>query len=240
MRITILGSSHGVPEPHRRCSCAMVQVGDRYYFVDMGMNPIEDLRTRQIPVDAVKGVFITHTHGDHVNGLVGFADLVNWYFKAADPVMLLPEQDVIDLLKQWLPTVNHGPLRELRFACYKEGVIYDDGVLKVTAIRTQHIAVSYAFLLEAEGRKVLFTGDLHHGSPTDFPEIAYSTHLDMVFCESAHFPVTEYKPIFAKCAIGKVCIQHYSPRFDSLLRGFVEEMKPLPVVIASDGTEFNL
>ena len=157
-----------------------------------------------------------------------------------DPVMLLPEQDVIDLLKQWLPTVNHSPLRELRFACYKEGVIYDDGVLKVTAIRTQHIAVSYAFLLEAEGRKVLFTGDLHHGSPTDFPEIAYSTHLDMVFCESAHFPVTEYKPIFAKCDIGKVCIQHYSPRFDSLLRGFIEEMKPLPVVIASDGTEFNL
>ena len=35
----------------------------------------------------------------------------------------------------------------------REGLFYDDGVLRVTAFRTGHIDVSYAFMLEAEGRK---------------------------------------------------------------------------------------
>ena len=63
MNVTLLGTSHGVPEPNRRCSCSMVEVSGRYYFIDMGMNAIDEIVTRQIPVDAVKGVFITQNVG---------------------------------------------------------------------------------------------------------------------------------------------------------------------------------
>lgn len=85
MKITFLGASHGVPEANRRCSCTMVEVSGRYYFVDMGIMAIDELVTRGIPVDAVKGIFITHMHGDHTNGLFSFVDLITWYFKNVDP-----------------------------------------------------------------------------------------------------------------------------------------------------------
>ena len=70
MQITFLGASHGVPEANRRCSCTLIETNGRYYFIDMGVNAIDALRTRGIEVEDVKGIFITHMHGDHTNGLI--------------------------------------------------------------------------------------------------------------------------------------------------------------------------
>ena len=37
MRIVFFGSSHGVPEPNRKCTSVMVEVdGDHRYIIDMG------------------------------------------------------------------------------------------------------------------------------------------------------------------------------------------------------------
>ena len=46
MKITFIGSSHGVPEAHRKCTCIMIEVGENVYFVDMGTSAIDALRTR--------------------------------------------------------------------------------------------------------------------------------------------------------------------------------------------------
>jgi len=72
-------------------------------------------------------------------------------------------------------------------------VIYNDGFLKVTAIQTLHTDRSYAFFLEAEGKSVLFTGDLKHPDE-DFPLIAKEHKTDFIVCESAHFNATDYLP----------------------------------------------
>ena len=60
MRITFLGTSHGVPEAHRHCACMMVECGERIYFVDMGMMAMDALRRRGRPIENVKAIFITH------------------------------------------------------------------------------------------------------------------------------------------------------------------------------------
>lgn len=104
MQITFLGASHGVPEANRRCSCTLIETNGRYYFIDMGVNAIDALRTRGIDVEDVKGIFITHMHGDHTNGLVSFVDLISWYFKTADPEICLPN------LEGFEPSV-HGSKR---------------------------------------------------------------------------------------------------------------------------------
>ncbi len=101
MRITFIGSSHGIPEPNRKCSCTMVEIKGRYYFIDMGTPAIDHIVTAGIPIDAVKGVFITHMHGDHTNGLIHFVDLISWYFKTSDPTIFLPtDQDFPVIAKE--------------------------------------------------------------------------------------------------------------------------------------------
>ena len=77
MKIVFFGASHGVPEPNRRCSCAMIETGEARYFVDMGTQATEQLMTRGIPMDAVKTIFVSHMHGDHTDGLISFVDLCN-------------------------------------------------------------------------------------------------------------------------------------------------------------------
>ena len=182
MQITFLGASHGVPEANRRCSCTLIETNGRYYFIDMGVNAIDALRTRGIEVEDVKGIFITHMHGDHTNGLISFVDLISWYFKTADPEICLPNLEGVEAIRAWLKA-NHCEMRDLRFKKVTDGTIFDDGYLKVTAIPTQHCPDSHAFFVEAEGKAVLFTGDLKHPN-VDFPKIAKEKPTEFIICEA--------------------------------------------------------
>ncbi len=238
MKITFLGASHGLPEANRRCSCTMIEVSGRYYFIDMGIMAIGDLVQRGIRVDDVQGIFITHMHGDHNNGLLHFVDLINWYYTSADPHIYLPKMEALEPMKGWL-AVNGTRWRERKFHQVEPGLLYDDGFLKVTAIATEHIEKSYAYLVEAEGRRVLFTGDLRHPAK-DFPEIARERELDLAVCEAAHFQVEEYLPVLSQCSIQKVVINHWSYWMVPDFRGFEGKLRPIPAVLANDGLEIDL
>lgn len=242
MRIVFFGSSHGVPEANRRCSSAMVEVGDRRYFVDMGTQSIEQLITREIPIESVKGIFFTHMHGDHTDGLISYVDLCSWYFKNTDPAIFLPEpvEDTVAALQAWLKC-NGVAMRPFRFAPVKEGLLYEDEAIRVTAFRTKHTQMSFAYLIEAEGKRVLFSGDLcHKGPEEDFPLSVFEKPLDLAICEVAHFPATKYLPLLAHQEnLKKVCFNHYSHFFQETIYPTMKEL-PMPSLMAADGTEIVL
>ena len=243
MRIVFLGSSHGVPEPHRRCSSTLIEVGESRYIIDMGCQSIEDLINRNISPDSIKGIFITHMHGDHTNGLLSFLDLSSWKFKTVDPVIFLPGQmeDTVNAIRGWIQC-NGVTLRDFRFQPVNEGVLFDDGVIRVTAFRTKHIAYSYAYLIEAEGKRVFFSGDLRTKGPQeDFPMSVLEKPLDLAICESAHFQATAYLPLLqGQTNLKKLCINHYSEyRLSSVLE-MPAALPEIPVLRAHDGMEITL
>ncbi len=238
MKLTFIGTSHGVPEGDRRCACTLIEVGDRRYFVDMGTQAIEDVRRRHLPMESIKGIFITHMHGDHINGLVSFVDLISWYFKTCDPRIVLPNLMGVDVLRAWL-MVNSTTLREdLEFQQTQEGPVFDDGFLKVTAFRTQHIENSFAYLLEADRRRVLFTGDLK-GPEIDFPTAALAEPVDLVIAEAAHFSPLQYQPILEQYEIGRLLVNHYQPRKVPEVWELMGKTQ-VPVELAMDEMEVEL
>ena len=245
MKLIFFGSSHGIPEPNRKCSSTLIEIGENRYFIDMGTQSIEQLITRNIPVESIRSIFITHMHGDHTNGLLSFIDLCCWKFKNAEPTICLPgnlenTKNAIDL---WL-ACNGVKLRPFDFKQVNEGVIFDDGVLRVTAYRTKHIDFSYAYLIEGDGKRVLFSGDLYSKDPAnDFPISVLDEPLDLAICESAHFKATEYLPILKDNKnLKKLCFNHYS----SYLLSSVLEAKKIfdeegtEVILATDGLEICL
>jgi len=237
MRITFIGTSHGIPEPGRKCSCTMIEAGGRYYFVDMGTSAIEDVHTMGVPVDAIGAVFITHMHGDHTNGLIQFADLLTWYYKDASPAIFLPRIEGAKMISDWIGLQYVS--RELDYREVSAGVIFDDGTLKVTAVRTQHCDVSYAYILEGDGKAVLFTGDLKNPG-VDFPEIAKTQPLDLAVCEAGHFPASDYTSVMKEGKIAKVCINHCYPRYLASVNELREAMGDTPVILANDGMVISL
>lgn len=238
MKITFLGSSHGVPEPHRRCTCTLIEVDGKRYFIDMGMMPIEEMVTRGLPVESIQAIFITHMHGDHTNGLLHFADLLSWSFKSADPIFFLPDPEAGTWIEGWL-RLNGSFGRILRFQAVAPGSLFNDGTLKVTALPTQHHIPSFAYLLEAQGKRVICTGDLKHPS-ADFPLEAAQEETHLLVCEAAHFDATDYLPLLRQCQVKRVCVHHHSPKHFASIRQLAAEMAPLPVQAAHDGLEITL
>ncbi|MBO4452632.1 MAG: ribonuclease Z [Clostridia bacterium] len=240
MKITFIGTSHGIPERDRKCSSAIIRIGDRSYFVDMGTQSIEWLRVNDVPVESVKAVFVTHMHGDHVNGLPSFLDLCNWFFTGAEPKIFMPSKEGADALVGWVIALEKRAYRGIEVNTVTEGVIFDDGFLKVTAYRTQHCRNSFAYLLESDGKRVLFTGDLQ--SPAvDFPLKALEKRLDVLICESAHFDPNCYTELFKDHDVGSVYFNHIQPRRIPILEELTESLREtVPAQIAYDGLEIHL
>jgi len=239
MKLTVIGSSHGYPEPNRKCSCLMLEVGRNIYFIDMGTSAVDALHSRGHSMEEVKAVFITHAHGDHTEGLFQFVRLLLSPFKHAEPEIFLPRPELKEVFQAWLKVVRPGYDGQIRYRDYAPGLIYDDGVLRVTAFPTQHCEKSHAFLLEAEDKRVLITGDLRRPG-VDFP--AVSGPLDLLVCESAHFPATEYLPLFDSVQPRRVCVTHYYTPFIPSVLQLLDTLNAqgIPAVMATDNLEFRL
>lgn len=218
MKITFLGTSHGVPAADRCCACTMLEVNGALYFIDAGAPLIDLLIRRGADLNAIRALFTTHMHGDHVNGVLAFADLLNWYFTTARAKIYLTEEEGGRLFRQLITYTQGMELDESRlsFLVEQPGPFYEDENLRVTAIPTRHMASSgrpsYALLIEAEGKRVLFTGDLSHGlREADFPACALGEPIDLMVMEMAHFGIKEAAPYLEKCSAKQLYIQHVFP-----------------------------
>ena len=99
-------------------------------------------------------------------------------------------------------------------------------------------ALSFAYLCEAEGKKLLFTGDLNRNC-LDIPEIAFTEELDFMVIEAAHFRLTERENVFKRVKTKNMVIGHFAPRNDDCVWQFIFDM-PFYTTISEDGMEFEL
>lgn len=247
MKIRFLGTSHGLPAADRFCSSTMIEVNGVVYVIDAG-GPLLDMLVRagKTPVD-VKGIFITHDHADHMAGLYGFLDAVNWYYKEAAMKIFVPEQRVCELLSALLTFVGDRPVDESRI-CWEfveEGLVYEDENIRITASPTDHLKKfgrpAYSYLVEAEGKKIVFTGDISQWlEAEDYPVAAMNQDTDVVICEFAHFTPEQIGVYMEKTKTKQFWFNHVglSKKFDRFEA--IKELGkrvPYPVFAAHDGDE---
>ncbi len=239
MRITFLGTSHGIPECNHRCSCTMLEVVGRYYLFDLGVMVVEDLVNRGIDIGLVKAAFITHPHGDHCNGLVSFCDLLSWYYKTAEPEIFIPTLRLVDGLNGWLTATSTTP-RELSYREVKDGEIFNDGVISVSAINNNHCENSFSYIIRAEGKTILLAGDLCRTPEKDLPRILPEGKVDFMVSEAAHFNAEAYKELLKGRDIATLYINHLAPWNALHTAALAKNMPEIPVRLATDGLEVTL
>ena len=218
MKITFLGTSHGVPAPDRWCSMTVLESGRSVYLIDAGGPLIDLLIRRGVDLARIRAFFATHLHGDHVNGLLPLADLVNWYFRDAGFDIFLPEQRGIDLFRQLIEAMESSPVDEarVRFRLMDENTVYEDENLRVVPVPTRHLShlsrPAYSYLVREGGVSVLFSGDLSGGlREKDFPAPALEEDLDALVLEMAHFDVPDVLPYLERCRAKQVIFTHVFP-----------------------------
>ena len=253
MKITFLGTSHGITEKNQFCSSALVSTGGKHYLVDAGAPVLTLLKNHDIPLTDVAGVFITHSHHDHFMGLAVLTQQINEFHQFKDvsfPVFVPDEEDYHRMFAFIFgDPAFHGRLAYTMYGGLTDpygdrsrrvsAVIFDDGNLKVTAIPVDHYQNAHAFLLEAEGKRVVFTGDLMADMP-DYPKVITETETDLVVTEGAHTRLNkpEVMALLKSSRTGKLIISHRYDQVntDEMVAELVEYTKDkFATVLAYDG-----
>ena len=242
MKITFLGTSHGAPEKNRYCTSLLIEHGGYHFILDLGA-PVEYLlKQKGLTIETVKGIFVTHMHVDHAEALTSVTKDFATYHKNAEADLYLPEENGITAFENWFSAL-HGriPSDRLRFHTVEPGVIFDKYGLKVTAIRTEHIAPdvpSYAYIFEADGKKVLFTGDLAYDYH-EYPELVKGHEFNLVVSELVHLSVEKSQYILAGTKTKQMIFSHIGLyNIELLAKNNVEF--DFPYIVATDGFEYNV
>ena len=244
MKITFWGTSHGVPSVERHCTATLIQCGDCAYLIDGGA-PVADLMIRYgVPYSQLKSIFVTHMHSDHTFGIPHLCSLANWYFRDASFDVYLPEQAGIEAFRAML-LVGDKKLDDARIRLKNTvfGTFYDDGILRVTAIPTGHMEEEYpscAYMIEGEGKRVIFTGDLRP-DVADFPAVAETMPTDAVVCEMAHFGPEQIQPHMERC-LTKYFFFHHIYGMEAALAAEItwRETMPFSVHLVRDGDAWEV
>lgn len=69
--VTILGSNSALPTTKRYPTAQVLNVLERFFLIDCGEGTQIQMKRFRVPMSRINHIFISHTHGDHIFGLIG-------------------------------------------------------------------------------------------------------------------------------------------------------------------------
>jgi ribonuclease Z len=179
LSVLLCGTGSPLPDPRRASACTMIAAGDDLYVVDSGLGSTKNLLLWRVPLEKVRGVFLTHFHSDHIAEL-GELRLQTWVAGRKAPLKVYGPPGVEDVVAGFNRAYSHDA--DYRTAHHGEAFIpreavdlvavtipmsgasapaLDEGGLRVTAIRVHHDPVkpAYGYRFDFAGRTVTVSGD---------------------------------------------------------------------------------
>lgn len=182
MKITVLGSGTGIPSLSRNAPGFLLDVGEKLFLVDCGSATLLQLERIKKSFWDLDGVFITHTHADHIGDLM---PLVHAFrlpgHTRTKPFTLVGPPGFVDFFERIIEPVIAKPTK---FPFYVQDVYSNLDQwpgLTITYHKTIHTekmpSVAYGF--EYDGKRVVFSGDCDY----DPKFIDFSLKADMLILD---------------------------------------------------------
>ena len=262
VRVHILGSGcGGLPQPGRNTTALAVETAGGLYLFDAGENAARTALAMNLDLSRVKALFVSHPHIDHVAGLPQLLDVLAR--KAGTPSVFIPEPRFWRHLLGMMRHIDDRCLDEkgrLVFAdgqpasveLLHDGLVLDDGAVTVEVRHNFHLGMepspedgrfhSYSFRLHAEGKTVVFSGDVKShldlgdwlAEPVDLLLMDASHQAPEKTCAALHHD---------KAPVAQILFCHVGPSFaerDSEARRRADEAWGHPVLVSEDATTYDL
>ena len=245
-KLIILGSGTPNPDPERYGSGYAIVVNDSAYIIDFGpgivrrisaMSPTWGGDFPSMELQKINIAFLTHIHSDHSAAL---ADLIltPWIMGRDEPLKLYGPPGLKsmseNITEAYIDDINYRlygtqPANKLGFTTKvteisKDGIIYKDDNVEVTAFKNSHgdFENSFGFLFITKDKKILLSGDT--GISENLKK--YGTNLDILVHEvfSSETFVNKTK---------EWQIYHQSHHTSSIDLGIIaDELKPKKLVLS--------
>lgn len=204
MKISILGSCSGTePFLNRHHTAFALELGDRIYWFDAGEACSHTAHTMGLDLLRVSDIFISHAHMDHVGGLANLLWTIRKLSKVkkeqprhGDIRVYMPNMKtwdgVLTILQQ--SEGNYENDYQTLALPVEEGVLSESPEIRVTARGNLHLKPientpqSFSFLIEAEGKRIIYSGDVK-----DLGELLpwLKEGCDLLLMETGHHHPTE-------------------------------------------------
>ena len=173
--VTFLGTNGPMPEPGRVGTSTLIEAGGQTLLFDAGLNVTQQLVEAGISPAAVRDVFLTHFHSDHIAGLPGLWS-TGWLRRRDEALRLYGPtgtaqigDGVLAVFALDIPIRLNGPERlppggeqiestELG----GEGVLFDRSGVRVTAFPVDHgedVGLAFGYRIDYAGMAVVLSGD---------------------------------------------------------------------------------
>lgn len=196
MKLHILGSCSGTePMPGRHHTSWMLETKKGLYVFDAGENASHTAHTMGLDLTAVKAIFLSHMHLDHIYGLPGFFWIppkLAWVKGTALDMTLdlyVPDMEIWQTMRDMIAATSYAfKAISIREHPVTDGLIFDNGDITVEALHNYHIRSSdpwqsYSYRICGEGKTVIFTGDIKESADV---EAFLGNGCDVLLTETGH------------------------------------------------------
>jgi ribonuclease Z len=197
LTLIVLGTGMPRPDPQHAGPSTAITAGEAWFLVDSGRGVTMRVAATPLKYEKMRAVFITHLHSDHTAGLPDLF-VSSWMFgRKTTSLQLYGPAGIKKLAAAMLQffdydihirrdLVEHLPASgaTIRTHVVREGVVYDDGEVRVTAFDVEHPPVkpAYGYRFDSGGNSIVITGDMRPNPNL----VRYAKGADILVSEAYH------------------------------------------------------
>lgn len=161
--LTILGSSSAMPTSKRYPTAQALNVLGRFFLIDCGEGAQHQVRKNKVGFGRLSHIFISHLHGDHFFGLIGYISTQILLGRKNDLHIYAHSelQRYTQFQLEFLGSADPGfriIFHPLNFK--KEQIIFDDSKLTATSFPLKHRVPCCGFLFREKPKEANIKKDL--------------------------------------------------------------------------------
>ena len=220
--VNFLGTCSGTePMPDMHHTSIIMDIDGKLLWFDAGENAAHRAHTSGIDIKNTRALIVSHPHIDHIGGLANILGCMNkLIWRYGIPLtyentlnLYFPDMKLLDAVKAVATAGRYSFHYNICERELTDGIILADDDVCVRALHNTHLKEdgsqgwhSYSFLIEAEGKRIVFSGDVSVPSEVD---ALIGEGCDLLIMETGHHALASVCEYAMSHGVKHLCLTHH-------------------------------